>query len=129
METPVAKKRKLTAAAKKKFKEILLEQRFALVSSVSRMEDGTLRSSKAEVSVDHMADAGSDHFDQELNLGLLEGGAERLKEIDAALERLREGTFGFCENCDEPIGKARMDALPYAALCIACKSLEEQDAL
>ncbi len=125
----MAKKRKPTAAALKKYKALLLEQRYALVNSVNRMEDGTLRSGNAEISVDHMADAGSDSFEQELNLGLLEGGAEKIKEIDAALERLREGTFGLCEGCEEPIGKARIDALPHARLCIACKSLEEESAI
>src|SRR5262249_30321208 len=67
-----------------------------------------------------VADLGSDSFEQEFTLGLLENDEQKLKEIDAALERIEQWRFGRCEECGKVISKERLEALPYARHCIEC---------
>ena len=61
-----------------------------------------------------MADHGSDNWDKDLTLTLVESERKELTEIDRALARIREGTFGICEGTGEPIGRARLEAIPWA---------------
>ena len=72
------------------------------------------------------AEIGSDCFEQELELGLLENEQKVLEEIGDALMRIETGTFGMCEVCGEPLSRERLAALPYARLCLPCKRKEEQ---
>ena len=58
---------------------------------------------------------------------LIENGEESLRNIDTALEKIEEGTFGICESCEKKINKERLKAVPYASLCIDCKREEEID--
>ncbi len=73
----------------------------------------------------HPADLGTDSFETSLALALLENESTALREIDLALDRMDEGTYGTCEDCGNAIGKARMRAIPQTRLCRRCKSLEE----
>ncbi|QDV33325.1 TraR/DksA family transcriptional regulator [Tautonia plasticadhaerens] len=73
----------------------------------------------------HLADLGSDNYDQEFTLGLIENDQLTLDEIRAALERLEVGTFGRCDGCDKAIAKVRLQALPYTKYCIECARLHE----
>lgn len=73
----------------------------------------------------HMADVGNDNFEREFTLQLLQSGHATLKEIDEALRRIEEGTFGICEECGGKISKKRLEVLPYATLCIKCAEKEE----
>jgi RNA polymerase-binding protein DksA len=68
----------------------------------------------------HLADLGSDTFDQEIALNLLENEEQRLEEIAAALARIDRGTFGLCEECHQEISSQRLQAIPFARLCIDC---------
>jgi RNA polymerase-binding transcription factor DksA len=68
----------------------------------------------------HMADAGTDAFEQENTLNLLANQEQVLEEIGAALDRLKEGTFGLCEECETEIPPARLEVLPYARYCVPC---------
>jgi RNA polymerase-binding protein DksA len=110
----------------KAFKKLLLERRAELRGSVSNMEEQALKGTGQDFSVDHMADYGSDNYEQEFTLGLIENEQEVLRDIDAALERIEEGTFGDCEVCGKKIQKARLKAIPYARLCLDCKKKEEE---
>jgi RNA polymerase-binding transcription factor DksA len=75
----------------------------------------------------HMADLGSDAFEQENTLSLLANEQERLTEIGDALDRVTQGTFGRCEECAEEIPKARLKELPWARYCVACaRKLEKR---
>jgi RNA polymerase-binding transcription factor DksA len=67
-----------------------------------------------------MADLGTDSFEQEFTLGLLENDEQKLKEIDAALGRIEQGTFGRCEECGKDLSKERLEALPYTRYCVQC---------
>jgi DnaK suppressor protein len=74
----------------------------------------------------HLADVSSDNYEQELMLGLMENKGEALSEIESALERIDSGTFGVCEKCQKKIKKARLEAIPYARLCISCQAKSER---
>ena len=75
-----------------------------------------------------MADLGTDNFEQEFALGLLQNQERALDEIAEALERINQGTFGQCEECHEAITRARLQALPYARHCVKCeRKLEQSD--
>ncbi|MBI9018369.1 MAG: TraR/DksA C4-type zinc finger protein [Phycisphaerae bacterium] len=66
----------------------------------------------------HMADVGTDNYEQEFTLGLIEAERKVLREIDQALTKISEGTFGYCEATGEVINRARLEAKPYARFCI-----------
>ena len=73
----------------------------------------------------HMADVGTDSFDQEFTLGLIESEATIVEAIDEALRRISGGTFGKCVSCGGMIAKPRLQALPYARHCIDCARKQE----
>jgi len=114
------------------YRERLLELRARLRGDVSQMADATLKKSRSEANGDlssmpiHMADIGSDNFEQEFTLSLMQSEEETLDLIEASLERIEEGTYGQCEECGVKIPKMRLNAIPYASLCIKCASQEEQ---
>jgi DnaK suppressor protein len=75
----------------------------------------------------HMADVGTDNFEQEFTLSLLQSEEEALEHIEAALERIEDGTYGSCAECNAKIAKARLNAIPYTPVCIKCASKSERD--
>jgi len=92
------------------------------------MEDETFKKERSELSSMpfHMADAGSDNFEQEFSLDLMDSEKKLLKEINDALARIDEGTFGVCEGRGESISKARLNAIPWARYCVGCAELKEK---
>jgi len=74
---------------------------------------------------DHMADQGSATFSRELEMTLEEQARESLAQIDRALARIDDGTYGTCARCAAKIPAARLEAMPEAELCLACKEREE----
>ncbi len=115
---------KLTKAELKDFKNILLNLRARVggdVSSLqnSAMSDQSLGAANSSIP-SHIADAGSDAFDQDNTLRLIDNETVALNLIDEALERVNNGTFGFCTNCNAKIGKMRIQVLPYTPYCIKC---------
>ena len=115
------------------FTKLLLHRRKMLTGDVNHMKDESLSKSRQDATGDisamplHMADVGSENYDQEFTIGLVETEEEELREIDAALERIENKTFGKCESCTKTIGKSRLMAIPFARLCIACKQKEETE--
>ncbi|AKN75567.1 DNA-binding protein [Streptomyces sp. PBH53] len=75
---------------------------------------------------DDQADTGSKNITREHELALAANAREMLTQTERALERLDAGTYGLCENCGNPIGKARMQAFPRATLCVECKQKQER---
>jgi DnaK suppressor protein len=75
---------------------------------------------------DDQADAGAKTFQREHELALTHNARELLAQNERALARIVSGTYGVCESCGEPIGKARLQAFPRATLCVACKQREER---
>ncbi|MBL1084751.1 TraR/DksA C4-type zinc finger protein [Streptomyces actinomycinicus] len=75
---------------------------------------------------DDQADTGTKNITREHELALAANARETLTQTERALERLDAGTYGLCENCGNPIGKARMQAFPRATLCVECKQKQER---
>lgn len=79
-----------------------------------------------EGSGDDQADAGAATWEREHELSLTNNAKELLEQIEHALERIEEGTYGGCESCGNPIGKMRLQAFPRATLCLTCKQKQER---
>jgi DnaK suppressor protein len=112
------------------YKEKLHAIRARLRGDVTAMAEVALRKSGMEGSDSnampiHMAELGSDNFEQEFTLGLMEAEEDTLSLIDAALERVDRGNFGRCVECDGQISKARLNAIPYTPVCIKCAEQRE----
>lgn len=109
-------------------REKLLALRARLVGDMNQMADGALNKERLQVirMPTDMAEIGTESFEQELTLNLLGSEKVVLEQIEAALKRIEEGTFGRCEECGAGIPKARLEAIPYAALCVKCASREEK---
>jgi DnaK suppressor protein len=75
---------------------------------------------------DDSADAGTKAFEREHELALTQNARDLLDQGERALARIDAGTYGVCESCGHPIGKARLRAFPRATLCVACKQREER---
>ncbi len=113
-------KRPMKKAETNVYKEKLLALRARLRGDVTTMADAALKdSSDAALSI-HMADAGTDNFEQEFTLGLLANDGERLEKIEMALQRIEEKTFGCCVECEAVIPKTRLNAIPYTKHCVKC---------
>ena len=85
--------------------------------SSTSLEDATGELNSSSVD-DHLADLASETHDREVEYGLEENADEVVLEIDAALKRMDDGTYGVCTTCGKPIGKQRLEARPWATLCI-----------
>src|ERR1700730_12277066 len=101
------------------YRRQLLALRNRLNTDVSDLADEALGKPGDEANVNlshspiHMADHGSDNFEQQFTLSLMENEEQTLGEIAAALERIEQGAFGRCEECQKTIPKARLEALPF----------------
>lgn len=118
------KKRELT-----KYRKLLLAKRAELMGDVEQLETDALRSESGNLSnlPQHMADAGSDNYETTLSLDLAAADRRLIKEIDAALKRIDDKTYGLCEHTGKPINLARLDELPWARFSIeAARELERR---
>ena len=126
------KKRSLTSADTEHFKQILLEKRREILRNVNEFEDEALKKSRLDAAGDlssmpiHMADIGTDNYEQEFALGLMDSERKLLREIDDALGRIEQKTYGICEGTGKPIPKARLEAQPWAKYCIEYARMLEQ---
>ncbi len=112
------------------FRELLLEKRRELVGDMSSMEREALNpgggTNLSNLPV-HMADVGTDNYEQEFTLGLVEKDRNLLREINHALAKIQDGTYGICEATGKPIGKPRLEAQPWARYSIEhARELEKQ---
>lgn len=107
-----------------RFRRQLEVERAELLETISHFE--VVARTKKPGLGNHMADDGTEAFDQAAGLALHRNDETLLSEVDAALGRLDKGIFGACERCGNQIDYARLRALPYARLCISCQQhLEE----
>lgn len=126
------RRRGLTAADTETFRQMLLQKRREILRNVNEFEDEALKKSRLDASGDlssmpiHMADLGTDNYEQEFALGLMDSERKLLREIDEALGRIEEGTYGICEGTGKPIPKARLKAQPWARHCVDYARMLEQ---
>ena len=108
------------------FREVLKNLRARLRGDVDQLTDEALHRNGAESSGNlsnmplHMADVGTENYDQEFDLGLIENQQVTLDQVHEALTRADAGTFGLCVECNQPIAKPRLQAIPYTPHCIEC---------
>jgi len=113
------------------FRNLLLEKRREIIGDVGSMESEAFKggSNLSNMPI-HMADVGTDNFEQEFTLGLIESERQILRQIQEALGRVEEGVFGLCAATGKPIGRVRLEAVPWAKFCIPCYErarLEEEE--
>ncbi len=113
------------------FKKILLREKETLEKQYRDLEQGNLLSTQSDFSgempfEEEYAASGTSTFERERDLSLSENVKDLLQKVNQALERIENGTYGICEMCGLPIPEERLEALPYANLCITCKQKEEQ---
>jgi DnaK suppressor protein len=118
----------LTPADIKNFKAMLLTKREEILSNVTSMEYEALKRERSDLSnmPIHMADLGTDNFDQEFTLGLMDSERKLIAEIDDALDRIEEGTYGICEGSGKPIPEDRLKAIPWAKYCVEYANMLEK---
>lgn len=111
------------------YKEVLLSLRGRLRGDVSAMAKSALHKAGDETGISsmpiHMAELGSENFEQEFTLSLMETEEDTLTAIEESLERIEEGTYGKCTDCAGVIPKTRLNALPFAAMCVRCAEKHE----
>jgi DnaK suppressor protein len=117
----------MKSADVKVYKDRLLSLRARLRNDVTSMTDAALHHDGSENSTMpiHMAELGSDNFEQEFTLSLLATEEDTLGAIETALERIENGTYGTCEECSGSIPKARLDALPHTPVCVKCAATRD----
>jgi RNA polymerase-binding protein DksA len=123
----------LTAKDIEHFQALLLQKRREILNNVSTIEGGALKKSRQDATGDlsimpvHMADLGTDNYEQEFALDLMDSERKLLIEIDEALQRIQDGTYGICEGTQKPINKPRLEAQPWARYCIEyARALEDK---
>lgn len=112
-------------AEMKVYRDKLVALRARLRGDVSQLQDAALKKNGESTGnlssmPIHMADIGTENFDQEFTLSLMQTEEATLGSIESALERIEDGTYGTCEECGVKIPKARLNAIPYATTCVKC---------
>ena len=104
----------------------LLALRARLMGDMDALGGEALRANEPEVDADDVADLGTDAFERQMNLGLMETEAKTLRRIDTALRLMDGGVYGLCQGCSQAIPLARLQALPFATNCVPCQEAEER---
>lgn len=126
------KKNGMSAKEVQDFREKLLVKRREIIGDVNEIEGETLKKSRLDASGDlssmpiHMADLGTDNYEQEFAIGLMDSERKLLNEIDDALRRIDKGNYGVCEGTGKPIAKARLEAKPWARYCVEYAKMVEE---
>jgi RNA polymerase-binding protein DksA len=127
--SPGARGRKpLTPAERKEMRGVLLAERRRLEAEIAEaVEDlNELLRDSGDGSGDDQADAGSKTFEREHEMSVANNSRDLLEQVEHALARIADGSYGTCESCGLPIGKMRLEAFPRATLCVDCKQREER---
>ncbi len=103
-----------------------------ILDGIKHISEDILKKSQKDAAGDisgytyHMADVATDTYDREFSLGLASNDRKMMYELEDALKRIEEGTFGTCEDCKNTISKSRLKAVPYARLCVKCQEKKEK---
>ena len=112
------------------FRKRLLDDRARAQGALDYLHEdnpGSMEDETQEIPSDnHPGDVATITLDREIEYTLEENEERLIAEIDAALQRIEDGTFGICSNCGKPIGEERLEAVPYTTQCIDCKRKEER---
>ncbi len=114
----------LSKAELQHFRDLLIVKLKEIIGDVDHFEAESLKKSRLDASGDlssmpiHMADIGSDNYEQEFALGLMDSERKLVHEIYAALKRIDDGSYGICEGTGEPIPKPRLEGIPWTRYCV-----------
>ena len=108
-----------------KFKQRLVAKRKELVSEVRGSSVGSLETNAD--GIQDIADQASSAYTKEFLLSIGDTERRMLRQVDEALDKIRQDTYGLCESCGEMINERRLEALPFARLCIKCQEKEEEE--
>lgn len=114
----------MQAAKLERLKQRLLEKRRELLNGVKERSATSMEAGND--GIQDIADQASTAYAKEFLLSISDAERRLLRQVDAALEKIREGTYGICEKCGEGISEKRLEALPFARYCIACQEEEER---
>ncbi len=117
-----------TDAELREVREELGREKTRLLEEIATAEEGLadLIRDSGDGAGDDQADAGSKTFEREHEMSLANNARDMLDQVDHALARIVDGSYGVCESCGKPIGKFRLQAFPRATLCRSCKEAEER---
>lgn len=120
-----------TSMDREALRQRLLLERERLEHEIAELDadlSESLEDSSEESPYDqHMAETAAVTLDREIDLTLQENALASVAQIDRALAKLENGSYGKCDKCGKPIGEDRLQAAPFATLCIDCKRLEERN--
>lgn len=125
-------KNKFTKKELNEFKKVILKRKEEIDDEIKHISDDTLKKSQKDASGDisgytyHMADVATDNYDREFSLGLASNDRKSLYELNDALKKVEDGTFGICEDCQRLITKIRLKAVPQARLCVKCQEKRDK---
>jgi RNA polymerase-binding protein DksA len=114
-----------------RFRDLLVDERTRVAAAIQNLHDehpGSMAEDSGEEAVfdNHLADTATETYDRELDYSLEENSEHVLADIDAALKRIEGGTFGVCTDCGSQIPEERLEARPWATLCIECQRKRER---
>ena len=120
----------MRATEREHYKKRLIALRERMEQGFKDLRDGILEEAGNPSDISHvrthLADADAETLETDIAMG--QNQHELLQQIEDALERMAEGTYGKCEECNDPIPKARLDAIPYATYCLPCRQALEDEA-
>jgi DnaK suppressor protein len=121
----------LNKTKSKQFRQLLVSERAKLVAeikSIAQNASTSPRDASGDLSAYtmHMADMAADTYERELSMNMMSTEHRMLTQIDDALKRIDEGTFGVCQDCQKAIAMSRLKAVPYASYCIGCQREREK---
>jgi RNA polymerase-binding protein DksA len=124
-------KKKYTKKEVEHFKQRLLAERDRILKELGRIEESLNEAADENEAAkqsysNHLADLGTDYMEKEKNYYYADQEGAYLRAIDAALERIKRGEYGLCSECGDLISEKRLEAVPAAELCIACKEKKEK---
>ena len=115
------------------YKEKLFNLKDDVLNQIRDISKDTLMKTQKDISGDisgyslHMADVATDNYERDFNIGIVSNEKKMVVEIEEALKRIEDKTYGICEECDKPILKDRLEAIPYAKFCKKCKENLEKE--
>ena len=115
----------------KQLRQLLITERAKLaeeIKQIARDASTSPRDASGDLSAYtvHLADMAADTYDRELSMNIASSEQETLYQIDDALKRLDDGSYGVCQQCNQPIAMSRLKAVPYASMCIECQRSKEK---
>ncbi len=114
-------------------REKLLNLKDDFLKQMKEISEDTLMKTQKDMSGDisgyglHIADVASDNYERDFNLGLVSNERKIVMDIDEALKRIDENTYGVCHECAKPVAKSRLKAIPYAKYCKKCQEKIESE--